>query len=148
MTADRTFFERLSRRAFLGGTAGTLGATMLAPGRFAYAQAPKGSETPKRGGTLRVTFDSAPDSLDPQATLAAAGQQVSSLVFDNLTWLDNDGTAMPMLATKWYPENGGTEWVFELRQGVKFHHGKEFTSEDVVATLERAQNKSLSLWSY
>lgn len=29
-----------------------------------------------------------------------------------------------------------TEYVFHLRQGVKFHHGKELKSEDVVATYE------------
>ena len=27
-----------------------------------------------------------------------------------------------------------SEYIFHLRQGVKFHHGKEFTADDVVAT--------------
>ncbi|WP_041544877.1 MULTISPECIES: ABC transporter substrate-binding protein [Chelativorans] len=121
----------ISRRAVLAGSGGLIGALLAT--RFAAAQS-----EPKRGGTLRVAFSSTPDSLDPQRTLAAAGQQISSLVFDNLTRLDENGIAQPMLATAWTPEAGGVEWVFELRQGVKFHHGTEFTSADVVATIERA----------
>lgn len=121
----------VSRRAVLAGSAGLAG--MILATRFAAAQG-----EPKRGGTLRVAFSSTPDSLDPQRTLAAAGQQISYLIFDNLTRLDENGAAQPMLATSWTPEAGGAEWVFELRQGVKFHHGTEFTSADVVATIERA----------
>lgn len=121
----------ISRRTMLAGTGGIVGALLAT--RFAAAQG-----APKRGGTLRVAFSSTPDSLDPQRTLAAAGQQISGLIFDNLTKLDGNGVAQPMLATSWTPEAGGQEWVFDLRQGVKFHHGTEFTSADVVATIERA----------
>ncbi len=121
----------ISRRSLLAGSAGLAGVLMAT--RFAAAEG-----QPKRGGTLRVAFSSTPDSLDPQRTLAAAGQQISYLIFDNLTQLDESGAAQPMLATSWTAENGGLEWVFELRKGVKFHHGTEFTSADVVATIERA----------
>ena len=31
----------------------------------------------------------------------------------------------------------GLVYTFKLRQGVKFHNGKELTSEDVVASLKR-----------
>ena len=34
---------------------------------------------------------------------------------------------------------------FDLREGVKFHHGTEFTADDVVATIERAYDKNLAL---
>jgi MarR-like DNA-binding transcriptional regulator SgrR of sgrS sRNA len=34
-------------------------------------------------------------------------------------------------------ELGRAEWTFILRRGVRFHNGKEMTSEDVVASLKR-----------
>src|SRR5262249_33965718 len=42
-------------------------------------------------------------------------------------------------------ENHAQEWVLDLREGVRFHHGTEFTAEDVVATIERAYDKSQAL---
>lgn len=133
MTQDNRNDKRMeiTRRSALAGAA-ALGGTMLAT-RFVAAQG-----APVSGGVLRVAFASTPDSLDPQKTLAAAGNQVSYLIFDNLTKLDQDNKPLPMLATSWSAEKGGQEWVFELRQGVKFHHGTEFTSADVIATIERA----------
>lgn len=121
----------ISRRTAMVGAAAL--ASTLAATRFAAATTP-----PKAGGVLRIAFPSTPDSLDPQKTVAAAGNQISYLIFDNLTQLDENNIAHPMLATRWTPEKGGLEWVFELRQDVMFHHGTPFTSADVVATIKRA----------
>ncbi|MFO7986475.1 MAG: ABC transporter substrate-binding protein [Desulfatiglandaceae bacterium] len=58
-----------------------------------------------------------------------------SWVFDTLIWKDKDG-AIPALATSWayYPET--RSFVFQLRKGVKWHDGKEFSSADVVFTID------------
>ncbi|WP_431283122.1 ABC transporter substrate-binding protein [Humitalea sp. 24SJ18S-53] len=121
------------RQALLGGAAvGLIG------GGAAQAQA---QATPRRGGILRIASPDAPDTLDPQASASGPGFQAGYLVFDNLTALDANDLAIPQLATSWEAVGGDTRnWVFELRQGVKFHHGTEFTSADVVATIERAQD--------
>ena len=92
-----------------------------------------------------MAYSAAPDTLDPQATLNISTQQYSTMVFDNLTSLDEKNQALPNLALQWTPEKQGQEWVFDLRQGVHFHHGTEFTADDVVATIERAYDKSLAL---
>ena len=70
-----------------------------------------------------MAYSAAPDTLDPQATLNISTQQYSTMVFDNLTSLDEKKTALPNLALQWTPEKQGQEWVFDLRQGVHFHHG-------------------------
>jgi peptide/nickel transport system substrate-binding protein len=138
---DNDIATRLGRRALIGGVT-ALGFSAGRPvARAATA------ETPRRGGVLRLAFASTPDSLDPQATVAASGNQISALIFDNLTTLDRRGKPLPMLATAWRQEKAALEWVFELRQGVRFHHGREFTAADVVATIERAYDSGSALRS-
>ena len=133
---------RLSRRAALVGLgASGLGASGLARSAPAAGQ----TAQPRSGGIFRMAYSAAPDTLDPQATLNISTQQYSTMVFDNLTSLDEKNQPLPSLALQWTPEKQGQEWVFDLRQGVHFHHGTEFTADDVVATIERAYDKSLAL---
>lgn len=51
------------------------------------------------------------------------------------TLIDNDretGEAIPGLAESWERRDNDREWVFNLREGVQFHHGfGELTAEDV-----------------
>ncbi|WP_289424517.1 ABC transporter substrate-binding protein, partial [Faecalibaculum rodentium] len=47
--------------------------------------------------------------------------------------------AVPLLATDWTISDDGLEYVFHLRQGVKWHDGSDFTAEDVVFTMDRAK---------
>src|SRR5437899_11142761 len=44
------------------------------------------------------------------------------------------GALSPMLAERWEVLDGGRAWKFYLRQGVLFHGGQEFTTEDVKYT--------------
>ena len=132
----------LTRRNVLQGTA-ALGGAMILGGRGAFAQ------TPQKGGTLRLCYPNPVDQLDPLATLSTGGQQFAAAIFDKLTDIGPDGfEVIPRLATSWSPENNGQEWVFELRQGVKFHDGSEFSSKDVVATVERTLDKARGARGY
>src|SRR4029079_369234 len=60
-----------------------------------------------------------------------------SQVAETLVLSDKDLTAVPVLAESWSPNKDGTGWTFKLRKGVKFHHGKTMTADDVVATFDR-----------
>ncbi len=130
-----------TRRKFLGSTLG-LGAGAIIG--FGAATAPAANAQARRGGTLRMAYPNPVDKIDPHATLSVAGQQLGNSVFDNLTDVDANGQLIPRLATEWHAEKGGEEWVFKLREGVKFHHGKDFTSEDVVATVERTMDREVA----
>ncbi|GAB4476752.1 MAG: hypothetical protein Kow0088_14850 [Anaerolineales bacterium] len=61
----------------------------------------------------------------------------------------------PALAESCEPNADLTQWVCKLRQGVKFHDGSDFTSEDVVATFNMGLNPgspthvgNTNLWEY
>ena len=46
----------------------------------------------------------------------------------------------PELASDWKVSEDGKSWTFNLQRGVKFHHGREFTSKDVEFTINRLLN--------
>mgnify|MGYP001626160451 FL=1 len=46
----------------------------------------------------------------------------------------------PALAVNWSSNEDGTEWVFHLRQGVKFHDGTPFNATAVKISVERARD--------
>jgi peptide/nickel transport system substrate-binding protein len=57
-----------------------------------------------------------------------------SWVFDTLIWKDNKGD-IPALASKWTYDPESLSFTFELREGVKWHDGKSFSSDDVAFTV-------------
>ena len=82
-------------------------------------------------------------TLDPHAQNEGPTHTVSHQIYDSLIWRDNDLELTPGLATDWYVhEDNKNVWVFELRQGVKFHQGQDFTAEDVVFSIERAMHEN------
>ncbi len=111
-----------TRRTLL--TAAT--AIALAPGS-ARAQ------TPKRGGsmTLMIAFET-PSLVSLVSTNSLT---VSAKVTEGLLWYDNDMAPQPQLATAWTISPDGLTYTFTLRQGVRWHDGRPFTSADVAASL-------------
>src|SRR5690606_20099409 len=47
---------------------------------------------------------------------------------------------VPALATEWELIDDGKAWRFNLRKGVKFHNGADFTADDVVASMKRVSD--------
>ena len=88
------------------------------------------------GKTLRMAYDADPTSLDPHEQLASATLQLSHLVFDPLVRRRQDNSFEPRLAESWEQIDDVT-LRFHLRDGVKFHSGRELTADDVVWTFER-----------
>lgn len=57
-------------------------------------------------------------------------------IWNCLLWVDHDFNLQGELAESWGPTDDTlTVWDFKLREGVTFHHGKEMTSEDAVASI-------------
>jgi peptide/nickel transport system substrate-binding protein/oligopeptide transport system substrate-binding protein len=62
---------------------------------------------------------------------------VTQQIFDGLVQFDHTLTIGPALAQRWRASRDGLTWTFELRRGVRFHHGRELTADDVVFSLTR-----------
>ena len=92
---------------------------------------------PKYGGTLIVTLAPNLVGLDPIFITGEVGIVINQQVYDNLLMIQPDLSVKPELATSWEPNEDFTSYTFHLREGVKFHHGKEFKAEDVVFNVNR-----------
>ena len=95
------------------------------------------AQTPKAGGTLKMAWASSPRTIDPALTIQGDEYMITQNVYDNLTRVDEKLQVQPMLATRWSADPQARVWTFTLRQGVKFHHGRELKASDVVFTFER-----------
>ncbi len=90
-------------------------------------------------GTVRVAYLQRILSLDPHGSSGAARITwiVGRHLFNRLVAWDSQAKRFqPELALSWQNPNP-TTWEFELRRGVKFHDGTEFTSAAVKTSIER-----------
>ena len=81
-----------------------------------------------------------PATLDPARVADIYSRSVSQQLFDGLVQFDRTLTVTPALAQHWKASRDGLVWTFNLRRGVKFHHGREVTADDVVYSLTRLVN--------
>ena len=75
--------------------------------------------------------------LDPIRHNDYPSSRACHQVYDNLIFLNDDGSFRPGLAEKWEFVSD-TAYKMTLRKGVKFHNGEELKAEDVKFSLERA----------
>jgi peptide/nickel transport system substrate-binding protein len=103
------------------------------------ATEPSSGETsgPKTGGTLQVAFQNEWAGLDPHTVSSYSSYQILNNVLEGLTTFDDDLNLQPGLAESWEQSEDGKTWTFHLRQGVKFHNGREMTADDVKWSFER-----------
>ena len=79
-----------------------------------------------------------PPVLDPTKNAAAAIREVTTpSIFESLGRIDRTGAVAPGLAESWSISEDGKEYVFKLRQGVKFHDGEPLDAAVVKFTLDR-----------
>jgi peptide/nickel transport system substrate-binding protein len=100
-------------------------------------QPAESQETPRSGGVLRAAMIGEPPSLDLHWTTAVITQQIVWHVYETLYTYDRNFAPIPFLAEGHTVSDGGRRYTIILRKGVKFHSGKEMTSTDVVASLNR-----------
>jgi len=95
---------------------------------------------PHYGGTLHVEMRAAPTSLDPADSNQPDWfglRNLSTLMFETLVSLDEQGKPEAALASSWQAEPGNQRWQFFVRHGVTFQDGAPVTPDAVAASLRR-----------
>jgi peptide/nickel transport system substrate-binding protein len=106
----------------------------------------------KSGGTLKMIHrDNAPSgSIHEEATNSTVepfmGVFNNLVVFDQTKPINSAETIVPDLATSWEWDGTNTKLSFKLREGVKWHDGKPFTSADVKCTFDLILGKAKDRW--
>ncbi|HLH50748.1 MAG TPA: ABC transporter substrate-binding protein [Roseiarcus sp.] len=134
---DEPRIGALSRREFLRGAAALGGAGYAA----AASREAAAVETIKKGGLLRLGLAGGgpSDSFDPAGYVDSVMIVAGRGLFNSLVEWTAEGGVKPELAANWEPKDGAKTWIFNLRKGIKFSNGQEFTAEDAVASLNRGR---------
>jgi peptide/nickel transport system substrate-binding protein len=106
--------------------------------------------TPKSGGTLNWIVSPEPGSIVPLTTTAGGNCEIGPKIVEGLLTYDYKLNPKPLLATAWSVSKDGLQYRFELRRGVKWHDGKDFTSEDVafsILTLKQYHPRGRSVFA-
>src|SRR5712675_2032896 len=103
---------------------------------------------PKQGGVLKVYHRDSPGSASIHEGATYSINVPFMPVFNNLVVFKQDvaqnsvDSIVPDLAESWAWSADQKTLTFKLRQGVKWHDGKPFTSADVKCTFDMLMGKS------
>ena len=133
------------RGAIIGLSAPFIGSVIKAIGRDedastarALGNIPARRTAGQAGGTIKIAYQTPAAALDPVAMQDLGSYGIIAQCFEFLIGLGEDGELAPGLAESWEPNEDGSVWTFQLRQGVTWQaDGSPFTSADVAATMDR-----------
>ncbi len=117
---------------------GLVGVAAFSLAAMPYAEA----QQPKRGGNFNFAISAEAPHYDPHASDTYATLHFSSPFYSTLLRynLDEFPEIEGDLAKSWTVSPDKMTYTFTLHEGVKFHDGTPFTSEDIKATYDRLRN--------
>jgi peptide/nickel transport system substrate-binding protein len=97
--------------------------------------------------TLRWSSAGDVSTHDPHAQNESFNNQFNGQIYEQLLSRDKNMQLIGNLATEW-KQTSPTTWVFNLRKGVKWHDGSNFTADDVMFSIVRAQAETSQMRVY
>jgi peptide/nickel transport system substrate-binding protein/oligopeptide transport system substrate-binding protein len=119
----------------------TVAATALALGLSAASAQVTPDPDARNGGSIIITYKDDVATLDPAIGYDWQNWSMIKSLFDGLMDYQPGTTELvPDLAESYEISEDGQTFTFKLRQGVKFHNGREMTAEDVKYSIDRVVN--------
>ncbi len=103
--------------------------------------------TPAAAKTLRWSSQGDYLTADPHGQNEGLTNNINGQVYEGLVVRGKKLEILPQLATSWKQVND-TTWILTLRKGVKFHDGSDFTADDAVFSILRAQGETSNFRVY
>lgn len=116
------------RRTLLAGAAAT-------PALMTLSEARAQGQQPRRGGVLNTIITPEPPLLIIGVNNQGPTLIVASKIYQGLLSVSTRLEPTPVLAKSWTRSEDGLTYTFALEQNVKWHDGRDFTSEDVIFSL-------------
>jgi peptide/nickel transport system substrate-binding protein len=139
----------MKRRTFVAGVAGTAGLALSAAA-CSSSTATSGSSTSAaaaaaKGGTLNILMSTQTEHWDPQRVYVGVNIEEGNRLFTRTltTWTAvSSDTEVPKLVGDMATDtgtvsNGGKQWAFTLKDGLKWQDGKPVTADDVKYGISR-----------
>ncbi len=103
----------------------------------------------KAGGVLVFAHSGDAVGLDPARETDGESFMIADNIYNCLVEFKPGTTeVMPALATSWDVSADGLEYVFHLREGVKFHDGTDFNADAVVFSHKRQLDESHAYYEF
>ncbi|MDO8593539.1 MAG: peptide ABC transporter substrate-binding protein [bacterium] len=105
-------------------------------------------EVPAYGGTLVEGEVGSPRFINPLLAISDADRDLSALTYAGLMGLSGAGALVPVLAENYDLSADGKTYTFTLRSNAKFSDGSPVTADDVIFTVQKAQDPALKSPKY
>jgi peptide/nickel transport system substrate-binding protein len=99
--------------------------------------------TPAYGGSYSEGIIGAPRFINPILAISDSDHDLTSLIYSGLLKATPSGDYVPDLAQSYTVSPDGKTYTFVLRPNATFHDGTPVTADDVLFTIEKAQDPAL-----
>ncbi len=100
-------------------------------------------EVPAHGGTYIEGVEGTPRFINPLLAISDTDRDLTALVFSGLLKANPDGSFAPDIAASYTESDDKRTYTFTLRSDAQFQDGTPVTADDVVFTVNAAQNPEM-----